>query len=221
MKAFFNNTRSGLGHFIRSYIPLYLPASILLSLLITGAVSQPDDPNFVPFYIGAIILFCALPVVSISRHASTLRHRLKTLLLISGDTFFIAMALYMLTKISLSGYSLAIASCVWSAALFIAISTLLRRGMHIAFDLERETLVKTIIFTWRNAPSLLIYMGTGISIAIITFGLVSFLSSLLPIENLKDNYALGFMVFGFVILPVSFLPFILLTEGLKPTDSRI
>jgi hypothetical protein len=218
MKTFFKNTRSGLDHFIRSYLPIYLPASILLSILITGAMNQPDDPNFVPFYITALILFCALPAISKSRHTSTFKHRLKTFFLISGDTFVIAVTLYMLTNIPLSGYSLAIATCVWSAVLFLSISTLLRRGIYIAFDLERETIVKTISFTWRNAPNLLIYMGTGISIAIIALGLVNFLSSLLPIENFKDTYALGFMAFGFVLLPVSFLPFILLTEGLKPTD---
>jgi hypothetical protein len=219
MPSFLNDVKSGLRSASSSYLIYLLPISAVFAVFLTGVFMSEAREAAIPILAALALLFTTIPAMVVTRGATNKLTRLKAWALASGDALVVVAASFFCVKVlleaSLSPVIETLLLSAGSGGLFLAICLLLLRCIRMASDAERQKLTSDLKLVWKISPSLLIRMFAGLIIPIVCVNLVGWIQASVQMGDQSLHVVFGLVTSAAVIIPASFIPFILLATGLK------
>lgn len=204
MKTLIKDIDATARHFKKSYLSVIMPASVLL-LTALYTVSIFGSENFALF-MAVLMMFAFTTVTPLARtgwRGVSLARSAMTFV----DSLIVCALLVLVPKPELTGLLAGIAISAEGTFLFFAIVLLITRGMRAPGAKNTATLFSDIAIVWTIAPSILWRMCVGIIPALALAAIANMLSI--------SNDVLSIAVATLIIVPATFLPFLLIAEGLQ------
>lgn len=215
MRNMIKDTRNAAASFTSGYLLLILPASILLTLLLFGA-SILKVASTTQIFAIAGVLYASLPALIVTKRGDLSRAaRIKAWIMAAGDALLIGALIYFFPW---PDYTTPMGAIALSSAIglfFLALCVLTLRGLRLATRSDRGSLIADFKLVWKISHVLLILFCIGLICPVAISGLLVSLQTSGLLQDAAIQQLIGLATSGFIIIPASFMPFILLAEGLK------
>lgn len=201
--------------FLSSYFTSLLPTSIILTVFLLGAAFTDEDSS-VSLLMAVFIFFMATtPAFAVTKGRSPFSTRWKAWVFSAGDALLIAVCAYALPHPTGGSTAEIFFFCLAMGFIFIAIGTLLIRGMRLASDEDRSSLKADAKLVSKHSPGLLFRIFLGI------IPVSAILWTTLAIQNAVNfpsqdlHFIFGVAMSVLVITPCSLFPFIACAQSLR------